>query len=199
MPAMTKKTLLLLALAAACSFAQAQSTPAKKDLVAKILKLQQSGIEQMAREIAQHPANQLLANAAAALQARVPPAKQEAVARGIQQDAKKYADEALPLVRDRAIKLAPTTVGALLEEKFTEEELKQVVAMMESPVYLKFQQMGGEMQKVLAEKLVEDTRTSIEPKLRALDHAIGKRFETAQGPANAPAAAAPAAKASAKK
>jgi hypothetical protein len=196
MPPMIQKTLLLLALAAACSFAQAQSptsTPAKKELVGKILKLQQSGIEQMAREIAQHPANQLLANAAAALQARVPADKQEAVARGIQQDAKKYADEALPLVRDRAIKLAPTTVGALLEEKFTEEELKQVVAMMESPVYLKFQKLGGDMQKVLADKLVEDTRTSIEPKLRTLDHAIGKRFEAAAGPAGAaaPKAAAP--------
>lgn len=195
MPRMIQKSLLLLALAAACSFAQAQSTPpasnpAKKELVAKILKLQQSGIEQMAREIAQHPANQLLANAAAALQARVPPDKQEAVARGIQQDAKKYADEAIPLVRDRAIKLGPTTVGALLEEKFSEEELKQVVAMMESPVYLKFQKLGGDMQKVLADKLVEDTRASIEPKLRTLDHAIGKRFESAKGPAAAPAAPA---------
>jgi len=183
MPAMTKNTLLLLALAAACSVAQAQTPPGKKDLIAKILKLQQPGIEMMARELAQQPANQLLAQAAAALQARVPPERQEAVARGIQQDAKKYADEAIPLVRDRAIKLAPTTVGALLEEKFTEEELKQVVVMMESPVYLKFQKLGGDMQKVLADKLVEDTRASIEPKLKTLDHAVGKRFEAAQAPA----------------
>jgi hypothetical protein len=108
---MFKKHLLILALLAACGAAQAQSTPAKKELVGKILKIQQSGIEALARTLAEQPAAAMLDRAGAALPARVPQDKQEAVARDIQADAKKYLDEAVPLVRDRALKLAPTTRG----------------------------------------------------------------------------------------
>ena len=46
---MFQKTLLILAIAAACTSVQAQSTPAKKELVARILKVQQPAIDNMAR------------------------------------------------------------------------------------------------------------------------------------------------------
>jgi len=173
---MLKKHLLILALVAACSAAQAQSTPAKKEIVGKILKIQEAGIVALARTLAEQPAAAMMERAGPALAARVPQDKQEAVAKEIQADAKKYLDDAVPLVRDRAIKLAPTTVGSLLEEKFTEEELKQVLAMMQSPVYLKFQSLGGEMQKVLADKVVEETRGMIEPKVRAMEESIARRL-----------------------
>ena len=187
---MAKKTLLILALAAAAAMgtAQAQTAQAsqvKKDLIAKILKIQQPGIEALAKALAEEPADTMLRQASAAI-VRVPADKQEAVAKEIQNDARKYVGEAVPLVRDRAIKLAPSTVGILLEEKFTEDELKQVLAMMESPVYLKFQSLGNEMQKVLTEKLVVDTRPQIQPKIKALEESIGKRLGVAP-----PAAAAP--------
>ncbi len=177
---MYKKPLLILALLLIAVSAQAQSTPAKKELVARILKLQQPAIEAMARNLAEQPAGELLDRAGAALPARVPPEKREAVAKEIQAEARKFVDEAVPVVRDRAIKLAPSTIGALLEEKFTEDELKQVIAIIESPTYNKFQQMGGEMQKVLLEKVIADTRATIEPKVRALELSIAKQLGVAQ-------------------
>lgn len=131
---MLKKSLLIVAIAAACATAQAESTPAKKELVARILKAQQPGIEAMARGLVQEPLGPLMDAAGAALQQRVAADKREAVAKQIQADAKKFVDETSTLVRDRAIKLAPTTVGPMLEEKFSEDELKQVVGMLESPV-----------------------------------------------------------------
>ena len=76
----------------------------------------------------------------------------------------------------RAVKLAPTTVGPFLEEKFTEEELKQVAAFLESPAVNKFQQLSGDMQKVLLEKVVADTRSVIEPKVVALEQSVSKRL-----------------------
>ena len=85
----------------------------------------------------------LMDSADGALQSRVAADKREAVAKAIQADARKYVDETVPIVRDRAIKLAPTVAGPILEEKFTEDELKQVVAMLESPVLAKFQSVGG--------------------------------------------------------
>lgn len=181
---------LALALASGGAFAQVAATsPAKKELVARLLKLQQPGIEQLARNLAEQPAGQLLNQAGMAMQARVPPEKREAMAKEIGTDVKKYAEEAVPLVRDRAIKLAPSTVGKLLEEKFTEEELQQIVATLESPVYTKYMQLSGDMQKGLLEKLVADTRPTIEPKLKALEASIGKRLGIPPAPAK-PAAPA---------
>lgn len=170
------------------SSVQAQTT-AKKELVAKVLLLQQPAIEQAAQALAERPALQMLQQAGMALQSQLPADKREAVAKEIQAEAKKYADEAVPLVRERAVKLAPSTVGALLEEKFSEDELKQLIAIIESPVNRKFLQLGIEMQNVLIDKLVAETQAVIEPKVRALEQAIGKRLAQA-APAAAPAAPA---------
>lgn len=175
--------------APAAAPAAAATSPAKKELVARLLKLQQPGIETLARNLAEQPAAQLLNQAGMALQARVAPEKREAIAKEISADVKKYADEAVPLVRDRAVKLAPGTVGKLLEEKLTEDDLQQIVATLESPVYAKYMQLTGDMQKALLEKLVAETRPTIEPKLKALEASIGKRLGVAPGAAK-PAAPA---------
>jgi hypothetical protein len=121
---------LSLGLLGGTSAAMAQS---KKELVAKVVQLQQSAIENMARELAERPAMAMLQQADGVLNTRVPHEKRAAVAKEIQADVKRYADDAVPMLRDRAVKLGPTTIGALLEEKLTEAELKEVIAMLESP------------------------------------------------------------------
>lgn len=199
--------LVALLAAALCGSATAQQAPAaaapaaapaangKKELVARILKLQQPGIEALARGLAERPALDLMDSAGVALNARVAADKREAVARDIQADVKKYLDESVPLVQTRAVRLAPTTIGAVMEEKFTEDELRQVLSIIESPVYTKFQQLGGDMQKALAEKLVAEMRPTIDPKVQALEQSIAKRLGIAP---NAQQGAAPAQKAPAK-
>jgi len=190
-------TLAVLAIAAACcTTAQAQSTNGKKELVARILKVQQPGLEALARNLVEQPAMEMLDRAGAALPQRVPADKREAVGREIQGDVRKFVDDTVPLVRERVVKLAPSTVGAAMEEKFTEAELKEIAAMMESPVFAKFQAMGGELQRTLIEKLVTETKPQVEPKLRALEETVAKRLGVSTEP---PKAAAPAPKAPAKK
>lgn len=184
---MLKVWVLAVALAAA-GVAQAQGTGGKKDLVAKVLQLQQPGLEQMARSMAQQPAAMMMQQAAPVIQ-RLPAERREAVARDIEADVRKYTEEAVPLVTERALKLAPSTIGALLEERFSEDELKQIIAMLESPVNRKFQSMGGDMQRAIGEKLIAETKPQIEPKLRALEQVVSKRLGvTPNGAASAPAA-----------
>ena len=182
------KKLLIIALLALATGAQAESTAAKKELVAKVLLLQQPGIEQAGQALAERPAAQLMQQAGLALQTKVAPEKREEIAKEIQADVKKYADEAVPLVRDRAVKIAPSTIGAMLEEKFSEDELKQLIAIIESPVNRKFAQMNGEMQKVLVDKLVMEMQGTIDPKVKTLEQSIAKRL-------GLPSTAAPASKA----
>jgi len=191
-PKPTTTLALCLLLATGCTFAQtatpapaassAASSPAEKELVTRLLKLQQPGIEALARDLAEQPAGQMLNQAGMALQARVAPEKRDAVAKEIGADVKKYADETVPLLRDRAIKFAPSTVGKLLEEKFTEDELKQIVAMLESPVYARYTQLSDDMQDALLNKLVAETRPTIEPKIKALEASIGRRLGAAAAP-----------------
>jgi hypothetical protein len=154
----------------------AQSSPAKKDLVARVLVLQQSAIEQTAQALVERPALQMMQQAGIALQTRVAPDKREAVGKKVQEELKKYVDDVGPMARSQAVKLAPSTIGVLLEEKFTEDELKQLIAIMESPVNRKYAQMGGELQKALGEKLVAQTKSAIDPKIKALDQAVAKHL-----------------------
>ena len=187
---------IVMALMLAAAAAGAQTAPSKKELVAKVLQLQQGAIESVARQMAEQPAALVMQRAGAVLQQRIAPDKREAVAREVQADVKKYVDEAVPLVRDRAVKLAPSTIGALLEERFTEDELKQLIAIIESPVNRKFLQLGGEMQKSLADKLVAETKSAMEVKIRALEQSVANRLGIApsapSGAGSGPVARPPA-------
>jgi len=169
---------------------------AKKELVARLLKLQQPGIENLGRTLAEQPAVQMAAPVRAAI-ARLPEDKREAVARAIEADVQRYADEVVPHVRERAVALAGGTLGPLFEQRFTEDELRQIIAMLESPVNLKYQAMSGEMQRALGTKLVADVRGNVEPKFKALEQSIQSRLRAATaapaapGPSGAASAAAP--------
>lgn len=165
----------------------AQTAPTKKELVARVLQLQQPGIEAMARQIAQQPAMQIMQQAGAALQ-RVPQERRDALARDIEADVRKYVDESVPVVTQAAVRLAPSTIGALLEERFSEEELRQIIGILESPVNRKFQGMAQEMQRSIVERLVADTRGTVEPKVRALQDTVAQRLGV---PSGSPAASAP--------
>ena len=172
--------------------AQAQvstaSSPAKKELVQKILVLQQSEIEQVARNIVERPAAQMMQEAGLAMQRQVPPDKREAMGKAIEAEVKKYVDEAYPLVRERAVRLAPSTLGAALEEKFSEDELKQLLAWVESPVNKKFQQLGP-ARNAFVQKVLSESIAAVDPKVSALDARI--RVILGVPPANAGAASGP--------
>jgi uncharacterized protein len=196
---MRKFLMIATAVAAVCAsgaHAQGPASPAKKELVAKVLSLQQGGVEALARNMTEQPAMQIMQQAGQVLQ-RLPAERRDAVARDIEADLRKYVDETAPLVRDKALKLAPSTIGALLEERFSEDELRQVVAMLESPVNRKFQSMTGDMQRAISEKLVAEARPDVDPKLQALQQSVAKRLgmtPTGNGeakPAAKPAAAPP--------
>jgi uncharacterized protein len=174
--------MVMFGLAAGSALAQS-----KKELVAKVLQLQQPGIELMAAQMAQQPAMQIAQQVGPALQ-RMPQERREALGRDIDADLRKYAEEVVPVARERAVKLAPSTIGALLEERFSEDELKQLIGILESPVNRKFQGMGGDMQKAIGEKLVPELRPIIEPKARAMAEAVNRRM--GGGNAGGPGAAA---------
>ena len=177
------------ATAPAPAAAPTPASPAKKELAARVLVLMKPAVETLGLQLAQQPALQIQQRAGLALQG-VAAERREVLGREIEADLRKYVDETRPLVRDRAVKLAPGTIGPMLEDRFSEDELRQIIAMLESPLNRRFQQTFPEMQRVLAEKLVTEMRGDIETRARALEQTVGKRLNpTAPAPAAGPAAA----------
>lgn len=167
------------------------SSPAKLDLAQRLVALQAGSLDGLSRNLVETPARQMLA-AAEPLIGRVPAEKREAAAKQIQADARKYVDETFPIVRKRAGELSNSVLLAQVEEKFTEEELRQIVAFLESPANKKMQQVMPEISNALAQKLVADTRPSVEPRIKALEAAIGKSLGITPGAAPATGQNAPA-------
>lgn len=188
------KTVWAAALAATLTLA---AVPAhaqnKKELVQKLLNIQQSSLENTARGLTENPARQMVAAAQQVIVQGVPEDKREATAKAVDAEIKKYLDAAGPIVRASTIKQSQAAVGPLFEEKFTEEELKQLVAMLESPVLKKYQSTLPDLSKTLIEKVVADARPQVDPKLQAAQESIRQILDKATGgklsQGNTPAAA----------
>ena len=185
---------LAAALLVACSLtaqAQAPAKPskAKQDLVAKVLELQRPLVENQARVMAEQPAAMLLQRAAAVVQQRLPVEKREPLLKDLQNDARQYVEEVGPQAREKAAALLPTTIGAVLEAKFTEAELKKLLTLLQDPVLRKFEQAQPDMARAMGEKLVAEMRPQLEPKIKNLEQTMGRKLEAAVTAA-APAPAA---------
>lgn len=178
------KSTIAIALIAAAGAANAAGThavsPAKQELVQRVLQLWQ--VEAISQNMLSEPVTEAVGQARAMLQGRATVEKRDVAMREIAADAKKFMDDTAPVVRSSAQKLIPTTVAPLLAEKFTEEELRQIIAILESPVKKKFEALVPDMQKALGEKLAADTRPTIDPKLEDLRQRIGMRLRTAVMP-----------------
>lgn len=185
------KKVLLVALMAMAGLANAEPTAAKKELINKVLQLYQPQMTAAAVQVAQRPVMQMMQQVGPAIQFRVPPEKREALVKAIEGDIKKYTDETVPALRDRVTKFAPSTVGAILDEKFSEDELKQLVAAMESPVVHKFGQLGPELARSLIDKVGPDARSTVEPKIAVMQQSVQSRMNAAmEAGASKPAPAA---------
>lgn len=159
-----------LALAAATDAGAQNAT--KKELVQRVLLAQQAELENVSRGIVERPAAQMMQEAGLAIQRQVPADKRESTAKAVEAEVRKFVEEAYPLVRERALRLAPSTIGAVLEEKMTEDELKQLVAWLESSANKKFQSLGPDMRNAFVQKVLSDARPVVDPKVVALDARI---------------------------
>jgi hypothetical protein len=165
--------LIALALSGLVGTAAAQSTPAKKDLVQRILRAQQGDLEAMARNLVEQPAGRMMQEAGLAMQQmQFPQEKFQSTGKQIEAEVRKYVDDALPIVRERAIKIAPSTIGVALETKMSEDELRQLLAWLESPASKKFQQVTSEASSGFAQQVTSEARPLVQPKLVALDGRI---------------------------
>jgi uncharacterized protein len=175
-----KKIAMMIAALAIGGTAQASTPPAKQELVNRVLQLWHP--ESIGESMLQAPVGDAVQQARAVLQGRVSPERRDAALKEIVADARKFMDDNKPLAQASAHKLVGSTVAPLLADRFSEEELRQVIAILESPVRKKFENMLPELQKKLGESVAADTRAVIDPKLQELQQRIGMRLRSAVTP-----------------
>jgi hypothetical protein len=165
-----KLAILTVALAAS-SMAMAQD---KAALVKQLLDVQRPAVEGMARLLVNDSVAPIVQAGGEYLQTKVAADKREALGKAAEAEIQKYVSEAFPIVRDKAVQLAPSTVGPLLEQNFSEDELRQLIAWLGSPLNKKFSDLNPQLGSALTQKLVADVRPTIDPKLQNLNVAVAK-------------------------
>jgi hypothetical protein len=180
------------ALLSAATLAHAEPSAAKKELIAKVIALQQPGIDNLSREIVERPAAQTMQAVGNLLQTQIPPDKREAVGKSVQADVRKFVDESTPLLRERANKLAPAALTPILDEKFNDDELKQMIAWLNSPVNKKFQEVAPQIQSALVQKLVAEAGPLLDAKLQAMQQKVQATLKNAAAAPSGGASAASA-------
>lgn len=168
---------LSITLALACGMAAGQAADDKHKLVQRALALWH--VEDTAVVMVQRPAVDAMQQARIALQSRVSAQKQEATMKEIAVDVQKYVDEATPIVRNNATRLKPEVIGPLLAQHFSEEELKQLITFLESPVKKKFEQLVPQIERAYGEKIAAESRAAVDPKLQAMTQAVGLKLRAA--------------------
>ena len=171
--------LLIVTLASlACATAGAQAVSAdKQKLIDRVLTLWH--VEDAVLAMVQRPAVRALEQSRVVLQGRVAANKQEATLRDVTTDVQKYLDEATPIARASAVKLKAATLAPLLAQNFSDEELKQLIALLESPVRKKFEQLAPQLEKAFGEKIQADAGPAIDPKLKVMTEAVGLKLRAA--------------------
>jgi hypothetical protein len=179
-----QRTLLCAAAAAALVFnvaAHAQGAapvdPEKQKLIDHLLAV----YHPEARVIleAQRVGTQAMEQAAFGLQGRVSKQKQEQAMKDIGADVQKYVDTATPLVQGSAKKLVGPSVGPILAQNFTNDEIKQLIAIFESPVNAKFQKIVPEMERAVGEKVSTDVGPELNKQITTLKTDVGTRMRAA--------------------
>ena len=125
------------------------------------------------------PVDNALRQARAALQARTTPEKRDEALKDIEGYSKDLLEKLMPKVISKAKELTQTTVVPILSEKMTEDDLRQMISILESPAKAKFEALIPEMQKALGKKLGEDQGKEIKPQMEELQQRIGKRMREA--------------------
>lgn len=166
--------LLCTAALAPAAYAQDKQDAAKKELATRIVNLQKA--QDMDALIAQlaGTANRAVVEAWLPRLDKMPAARQKAVADQLDVELKKFNDDVVRLIKTRNDRISLDVLVPAYSERFTADELKQLVTFLESPVIKKYYAANPHMANLLGQKLVEATRADVESRIKEFDARAAK-------------------------
>ena len=128
----------------------------------------------------QRPASETMEKAHIALQqSHMPADKVDKNMKDVSIDVQKYIDTATPIATASAKKHMATSVVPLLAQNFTNDELKQLIALLESPVKAKFEKLVPLVNTTLGKQVQDDVGPTINKDIDAMTQAVGTKLRIA--------------------
>jgi hypothetical protein len=154
-------------------------TPAKQALVQRVL--DKMALESVGLQMLQTPVADMLRQSRVVVQSRVPADKQDAVMKDITAEATRFVEQEAPALRTSTHAIVQSSVAPLLAQKFSEDELKQLAGILESPVLAKFETIVPEMKRAVGENVAKANAAQIQPKMTELQNRVGLKLRAAVG------------------
>jgi uncharacterized protein len=165
----------------------AQTTDAKRQLAARAIAAQDGPeMNNLLVQIAGSATQQVMANWNERVE-QLPAAKQQTAITALDAELKKFNDDALKLITAQANKVRADALLNAYAERFSEDELKQLVALMEAPAYKKYQAIAPELGNVYIKAIVDGTRNNVIERGKSFDAAAIKIVGSPAAAQSAPA------------
>ena len=169
-----------LGLAGSANAGGMDGVPASKQaLVQRVL--DKMGLDAVGLQMLQSPVADMLRQSRVVVQSRVPAEKQDATMKDITAEAAKFVEQEAPALRTSTHAIVQASVAPLLAQKFSEDELKQLAGILESPVLAKFEGVVPELKKAVGENVAKANAAQIQPKMTALQNRVGLKLRAAVG------------------
>lgn len=139
----------------------------KTELVQRLVTAQRAQIQELSRSMVVGAVQGLMQELNAAL-GQVPEAKRDAVRAKLEAELRRFVEEQTELLSGVATKTSSAAYMARLEATFTEDELKTVLAWVESPVSKKYGEKMPELFEFLRASVINDSKEAVAPKFEQL-------------------------------
>ena len=157
----------------------------KRALATKLAQIQlKADSAALAEQLTATAVQPVLANWSQRLDETVPPAKQKEVRDKLDVELKKFADSTHKTVEAQVGKAGEAALVPIFMEKLTEDEMKTIIAYLESPVSTKFQALGPEATNAWAKRVIDATRSSVEAGAKNFDTAANRIVSASTGSSN---------------
>lgn len=183
--------------AAGGSTAAAPSSDTKRELAGKLVQLQRGPeMERTAFQLVSSAINPLIAKWSPKLEA-LPKASMEKARDQLNTELKALGEKTRTVIEAQMQKSAEDKLLPAYVERFSEDEMRQLISMFESPVFRKYQEIAPDLGNLWIKDVVDKSGEQVFVNAKAFDEAAEKIL--GDKPAAAPKAAAPKAAAPAKK
>jgi uncharacterized protein len=111
--------------------------------------------------------------------AHVTAERKEKTMKEIGSDVQKYIDATMPVAVASAKKNTNPAVGPILAQNFTADELRQIAALLESPLKQKFEKLIPQMETAVAQKVQAEITPQVNQNVKTLTEAVGTKLRIA--------------------
>ncbi len=166
---------------------QAQPADSKLEWATKAVALQQGPeLDRLIGQLAESSSQDVVQSWGVKMRANVPDTQLEKAAESLNVELKKYNDDVSKIIKNKVNKASADSLIPVYMERFSLDELKQLVAFFESSAVKKYQAAAPTLGNVFVNQLIMETRADVAARARQFDDAAVKIVGTTP---KAPAAA----------